>query len=304
MPEPVLITGGSSLLGLNWAVAMRRTHRVVLALHRRQVALTGTATLEASLGSVEDVRRMLATAGPSLVVHAAGLTNVEACEADPEQARHVNVALAECVAAACHAEGVRLVHVSSDHLFDGREPLAEEQQPPSPLNAYARTKAEAEARVLAAHPDALVVRTNFYGWGPSYRRSFSDRVIDALRDGRGVPLFEDVFYTPILASELARAAHELVGAGASGIVHVVGDERLSKFEFGRRIARAFDLDAALIQRNRLECASGLAPRPRDMSLSNRKARALLGRPLGSVDEHLAQLRAQEQAGQAGELRAL
>lgn len=305
MRGKLLITGGSGLLALNWAAAYRARQSVTLALHRRRIALPGVASYVTPLDTRADAIAMIEAVRPDAVVNAAGLTNVEACEADPSAARHVNVEIARHIAEVCDARGIALVHVSTDQLFAGHAPMVTETTPVAPMNTYARTKAEAERVVMAAHPGALIARTNFYGWGTRYRQSFSDRIIDALRGNEPITLFSDVFFTPVLASDVARAALELLDAGASGVKHVSGDERLSKHAFGLKLARRFGLDVSLIRDGLLrEAPGGLAPRPLDMSLSNEAARAILGRPLGNIDAQLAQLHEQEQSGLAEELKRL
>lgn len=304
MKPRILITGGSGLLALNWYAAIRDRFEVVLAMHERKLELNDAVVQKLSLDSVETLTASLKTISPSLVVHTAGCTSVETCEQKPALAQFVNVALAENVAKACTACGVPLVHISTDHLFTGAKALGTEDFPASPLNVYGQTKAEAETRVLAACPEALVIRTNFYGWGTSYRKSFSDVILAALRQQQELNLFDDVFYTPILADELVRTVHDLTARKASGIFNVVGSERLTKYEFGLRVAEAFDLDASRIRRGTLTEQKGLVRRPYDMSLSNSKTSALLGRELGSVSTHLKELRHQEQQGRAMELRKL
>jgi len=305
MNNPVLITGGSGLLALSWAQTLRAQHvPVALGLHERTIALAGVTACRLDLDSADAAGRTLDAVAPRLVVHTAGMTNVEGCEADPARAHWVNVMLADHVARACGARGIPLAHISTDHFVPGDRAMADERQPIEPLNAYARTKAEAETRVLEAHPRALVVRTNFYGWGPVYRQSFSERIVRALRRPAPITLFTDVYYTPILAEALVDAVHALSTRQASGVFNVVGDERLSKHEFGLRLAAAFGLDAGLIRAGRLADQPALVPRPLDMSLSNAKACAVLGRPLGSVAAHLARLREQEQLGLSKELQSL
>ena len=304
MNETIWATGGSGLLALNWAIGLRDRHPVTLGLHQREVALAGASTPRSSLDTVDQVLRALDVIGPRLVVHTAALTNVDVCEAEPRLAQHINTELAANVASACAQRDLPLVHISSDHLFAGDEASVDETQPVAPKNVYGRTKAEAESRVLEAHPDALVVRTNFYGWGPSYRRSFSDFIIDSLRKGETITLFTDVFYTPLLLESLRETVLELLRLKASGIYHVVGDERLSKHDFGIKVAERFQLDPNLIRQGRISDQPALVDRPHDMSLSNEKARGLLGRPLGGVDEQLALLHEQERVGIAQELRNL
>lgn len=304
MADGVLISGGSGLLALNWAIARRDIDNVTLGLHTRRVSLARVATHELTLDNDAAIEHALDQVEPSLVVHTAGLTSVEACEADPAAAHIINVTLAERLARICARQGVAMAHISTDHLVRGDRPLLDESVPPDPQNVYGATKAEAERRVLDANPQALVVRTNFYAWGPTYRRSFSEEVIDALRAGRSLTLFTDVYYTPILAEGLAHAVHDLVDRRLTGLVHVVGDERLSKYAFGLKLAEAFQLDAGPIREGRITDQPSLARRPLDMSLSNARARQCLGRPLGGVDVQLARLVAQEQQGQVNELKGL
>lgn len=304
MKPRILITGGSGLLALNWAMAMRRSNTVTLGFHNREVTLADVKTRKIDLESVDGLVREFETANPQIVVHTAGLTNVEECEIRPQLAQYINVELAANVAQACAELGLPMIHISTDHLFTGESPFVDESCMVAPINVYAQTKAEAEHRVLEAHPQALVIRTNFYGWGTSYRHSFSDTVIEALRAGKELTLFQDVFYTPILAETLALSSHELVNLKANGIFHVVGDDRISKYEFGLKIAQQFNLDSSLINSGYLADRPGMVSRPHDMSLSNQKTCKLLGRKLGGVGEHLARLHQQEQNGLAQELQKL
>jgi dTDP-4-dehydrorhamnose reductase len=100
---------------------------------------------------------------------------------------------------------------------------------------------------------------------------------------------------------LAAAVHELAGKGVSGVVNVAGDERLSKFEFGLRVAERFELPLNWIQRGSVATMKQQITRPLDMSLDNAKARGLLGRSLGSVNDYLADLQTQERTGRRSEL---
>jgi dTDP-4-dehydrorhamnose reductase len=300
----LLITGGSGLLALNWAIAVQERLSVLLGLHRRIVFLPSVESQHIDLESADRLTTQFETAQATIVIHAAALTNIEQCEANQDLAWHVNVVTAENVAKACNRLGILLVHISSDHLFSGEGSMAMEETSSSPINVYGRTKVEAEMRVLEICPTALVVRTNFYGWGTSYRRSFSDVIIDALRQQRPITLFEDVYYTPILIQDLVDAVHGLIDQKAVGVFNIVGNERLSKYQFGLRVADAFGLDARLIRSGNLSDVSNLVQRPRDMSLSNSKVCAAIGKEMGSLGRQLEKLREQELQGLAKELKSL
>jgi dTDP-4-dehydrorhamnose reductase len=256
------------------------------------------------LESIPSLVSLLERIHPDVVIHTAGLSSVERCESKPELARHVNVTLATNVAKACAFVGVKLVHISTDHLFSGLDSLVDEGHPVTPINVYGKTKAEAECAVLEINPQSLVIRTNFYGWGTSYRQSFSDNIINELRAGRVITLFQDVFYSPILIENVALAVHDLIDLNGSGIFNVVGDERISKFEFGIRIADHFDLDPHGISPCRLIDCENLVRRPHDMSLSNQKICSHLGRQLGGVDAHLSRLVQQQYDASINEMRNL
>lgn len=289
MRRAILVTGGSGLLGLNWAITRRASLDVTLAVHNRPIRLRGVSCRQIDLKSTEDLTRAVQDTGCSLVVHTAGMTNVESCEAAPDMARHVNVDLALNVARVCATANIPLVHISTDHLFGGDHGLIAENDPVMPINVYGRTKAEAEQRVLDLYPGALVIRTNFYGWGPSYRPSFSDQIITSLRARRPITLFRDVTYSPILMEPLIDAVHELVERRANGICHVVGDDTVTKLEFGRRLTHTFELDERYLLPSSIDDKPELVPRPRRMGLSNAKATAALGRRIGGITEHLALL---------------
>ena len=304
MTSKVFITGGSGLLALNWAIAIRDSHNVTLGLHKQAVKIHGVNTQKIDLDSVEHLAQVFDESGTNIVLHTAGYTNIEACEASPSRAWHINVNLANNVAEACAKLRLPLIHISTDHLYAGHEPMLDEFCVLKPLNVYGKTKAEAEVLVLESHPDSLVIRTNFFGWGSSYRQSFSDMIISSLRSGKELKLFTDVYYTPILAETLASAVHDLVKLKASGVVNVVGGERISKYNFGIDIARVFSLDAGLIKPSLLSDNVGLVKRPIEMSLSNQKACQLLGRELGNVTDGIIRLYQQEQIGQAREIGIL
>lgn len=289
MMGTLLLTGGSGLLALNWARAMAGQWHVHLVLNNRSVQLPGTDGQVIDLASAEAFGGALDRLRPDLVVHTAGLTDVERCEQDPAAAHFVNVTIAENVAMRCAERQIGLAHISTDHLFNGTSAMVDEVQPPQPLNVYGRSKAEGEARVLNSMPEAMVIRTNFYGWGPSYRRSFSDRIIDSLRRDESLGLFQDVYFTPILAEALIETVHGLATLGAAGIYNVTGDERLSKYEFGLKLAEIFGLDQNLIQPARLADRGELTRRPLEMSLCNKKVTDRLGHGLGDVATQLVRL---------------
>lgn len=296
MKPTLFITGISGLLGLNAALQCRSRFHVAGCYHSHPVGIEGVEAFRLDVADAAAVASALRQRRPDVVLHTAGLANVDACETRPALAARLNVEAAQHVARAARAAGARLIHISTDHLFSGEESMVSETEAPQPLNEYARTKLEAE-RVVAGHcPDALIVRTNFFGWGTPARQSFSDWILQSLAGGETLNMFTDVFYTPILINDLVEAALALLDKGATGIFNVAGSERLSKYEFGVQAARLYAYSDDRIRPARAENFPFKARRPLDMSLSVAKAEAALGRPLPSVAESLRGLRRLQSQG--------
>lgn len=289
------------MLALNWACRMRGHFGIYLGIHERDVRLRDTSSIRLRLDSPERLHEQLDRVRPDIIVHAAALTNVDECERSPDEAMHINVELAENVASVARSLGVKLVHISTDHVFDGRRAWCSEDDVPHPLNTYAASKLGAEERVGAIMPDALIIRTNFFGWGHARRQSFTDWIIHSLRHGSQITMFDDVYFTPILADRLAEYAHALIDKGQSGIFNIVGDERLSKYEFGLKVADAFGLPRERITRGHVAQSALVAQRPKDLSLTNTKAKKVLMRDFGNVAQYLTELRQQELDKRAAEL---
>lgn len=299
----VLITGGSGLLGVNWACAIRDRQEVLLGIHRCPVSLRGTCSVALDLDDPSRLTRQIEQLAPRLIVHTAGLASVDLCEKEPEYARKVNADYSLNIAHAAARVGAGLIHVSTDHLFEGGRSLYREEDTPSPLNKYGETKLLAEQFVAEAHPGALIVRTNFFGWGHAFRQSFSDWILANLSGGQPISMFDDVFFSPILADRLALAAHRLAEQGACGIYNIVGDERISKYEFALRLADRYGFSREPIRRSSIADANLPTKRPLDMSLDNSKARESLAGSLGTIADFLGELERQEKAGRRAEVFA-
>lgn len=300
----ILLTGGSGLLAVNWLFSKRSDFVVYLGLNERQIQPHDCHILTLDFTSEQNLLKQVESVAPSFVIHTAGLTNVEKCEDNPELAFSINVELSRIIAKVTRILDIPMVHISTDHLFSGISSLVHEDEPINSINVYGRTKAQAESAVIEINPKVLIIRTNFYGWGTSYRKSFSDQIIQSLRNHQTLHLFDDVHYTPIFVDDLIQTVHDLLDKKAKGIFHVVSDDRISKYEFGILIAEEFGLDKRLIHKCTLQSQIKLVKRPVDMSLSNRKVCELLGRNLGKVKQHIALLHKQEIDGKIKEIQLL
>lgn len=151
-----------------------------------------------------------------------------------------------------------------------------ENDPVAPLNVYARTKLAAEL-LAQQHPQAIVLRTNIFGWRPlGGEISFGEWVLRSLRDGAPLTMFHDVMYSPIATPLFSGMVEQCVKAGISGLYHAGGGENLSKFEFALKVADTFGLPADKVVRISVADKPFAALRPRNMALDSSKLANALG----------------------------
>jgi dTDP-4-dehydrorhamnose reductase len=290
----ILVTGASGLLGASVALLAQEQGRQVVGLyHRHPVRMDGVKSLEADLADPVETRRIFLEVKPSIVVHCAAATNVDWCEEYPEEADRINVKMPATIAEAAAQSGARLLYVSTDSVFDGERGNYAETDTAAPVNVYAKTKFQGEKEVLRHHPAALIARVTLYGWNAQNKESLAEWILKQLTLGKVVPGFSDIHFCPVLANDVAEVLLSLLDQNLTGVYHIVGSERVSKYEFARRVALTFGFDPDQVDLTLLADAKLKARRPRDTSLNTEKICAALGRPMPDVEAGLrrfAQLR--------------
>ena len=293
MKQSILLTGGSGLLSLNFALVGQDRYNIILGLNKKIISIRNITSIKLNLNSISKIRSEILKLNPKIIIHNAGLTSVEECESNPSLAFHINSQLTTFIADICKDLDILLIYISTDHLFDGKNSFSIENQQLNPINNYAKSKAIAEKYVMDVCKKIIIARTNFFGWGPNYRSSFSDKIIYSLRKKEKIFLFEDVFFTPILTSVLFECLIELVNKKKYGIFNIVSKERFTKYDFGVMLSKVFKLDQNLILKNKLSCSKNLTKRPYDMSLSNKKIVSNLTYRIPNIIEQMKILKQQE-----------
>ncbi|MBF0251655.1 MAG: SDR family oxidoreductase [Alphaproteobacteria bacterium] len=282
-----MITGASGLLGhALCSMLVARGLRVVGVTHTHSIDVPGVEDVQADLSDADAARAVVAKVRPSVIIHAAAVTNVDHCEEDPDFAMAFNANLPGMLAKEADALNAKFVFISTDMLWRGDKSFVDEKEPPAPMNVYARSKMSGERQVLEACPTAIVARTNFYGLGRPWRKSFSDWVIDSLSGGASIKGFADVYFSPLNMTQLCGLLIELVGRDASGIFHFAARDRVSKYDFIHRLAEIMGLDVGLLAKAHVADLHLAAPRPMDMSLATDKISGVVGRSMPSVEDGL------------------
>lgn len=282
----LLISGASGLLGINLALEACKQHEVIGIVHNNVVRTRDFQVVHADLRAEGEAERLIDQYQPDWVINCAALADLEACEANPPLAKKMNQDLPARLAAYVTRGGARLLHVSTDAVFDGRRGEYGEEDEPNPLSVYARTKLEGERAVQEINPQALIVRINIFGWSISGRRSLAEFFFNNLSSGKPVMGFTDVLFCPVLVNDLAQIFLTMMEQNLSGLFHVVAPEHLSKYDFGVELARRFGFDENLIRPTSVAEAGLVAARSPNLTLSVEKLQRHLRQPLPKVKEGL------------------
>ena len=274
----VLITGATGLLG-NPTVSTFRLQRHMDTL--------GLGHHELDITDADHVKARFETFRPDLVVNCAAYTKVDDCEANETHARRVNGEGAGNVARAAADCGARLIHLSTDYVFDGEatKPYQEEYPPSDPhkLSAYGRSKLLGEQLVRQHYPAAIIVRSSwlFGPDGPCFPRTILERA----RNGDSLRVVNDQTGSPTYAPDLAQALCELAQHDASGIFHITNAGQCSWYDFACELLKRARLDVP-IEPVSTDAFPRPAKRPMFSVLGNRKYQEATGMVLCRWNETL------------------
>ena len=299
----LLITGSSGLLGLNLSLAARDEHTVI-GVDRQTLSGVPFEQQRADLLDPGLADRILDATRPDWLIHCAALANLEACEANPQEAQRLNADLPGELAKACAKRDIQMVHISTDSVFDGaKDGIYTEADIPNPPSVYSATKLQGEKNVLSAHPKAVVARVNFFGWSLSGARSLSEFFFNNLSTGKRANGFNDVHFCPLFVGDLAATLLGTLEKSLSGLYHVVGSRAITKYDFGRAIARQFGFDEGLIHPISVSESGLTAKRSLNLRLSIHKLSTALGHKIPDFSTGLAKFYTQYQQGYPQKLRS-
>jgi len=282
-PRPILIVGGRDVLEDTFVRLCTLRNLPFRVLSEEEIA----RATPASIGALIDEVR------PWAVVYVGGYVGVDKAERDARACRRADVERPGLLAAACARHGVQLLTFSSDLVFDGRRGTPYlESTAVAPLSVFGRSKAEGEARVLAAFPDALVVRTGAC-FGPWDRHNFVTRTLDELAAGHHVAAAADATISPTYLPDLVHTVLDLLIDGESGLWQLANAGQTTWANLARQAAELASMDAKQVQGRSVSELGYLAPRPLYSVLGSERGALLPG-----LDNALERYLREWQAGRA------
>jgi dTDP-4-dehydrorhamnose reductase len=290
--ERILVVGSNGLLGQKVAEQLVRGFNYHVTLTSIETApvreLAAAPYLQADITNRKSVKDLVGTVNPDVIINCAAMTNVDACETEREIAWKINVGGVEHLIEAARKKPATIVHVSSDYVFDGKNGPYSEDDRPEPLSYYGKSKLAGENALRTSGLPYFVARTMvLYGQAEGVKANFALWLVNSLKDGQTVRIVDDQIGNPTLVDDLAFGLIRAVEMQRTGIYNIAGRDIVSRFDFAVALAKAFGLDASLIQPIKTSQLNQPAARPLRSGLITLKAEVDLGLKLSGVDQGLA-----------------
>lgn len=235
--------------------------------------------------NLESIEKCISKTNPDLIINCAANVNLDFIEKNPDIGRSVNADGPKNLAKVALKNKIRLVHISTDGVFDGNGSLYKEEDIPNPINKYGETKLLGERNIQEILDDYVIIRTNFYGINER-KMSLLNWIIQKLSQKEEIIGFNDIIFNPLEVSNLSKLVIDVVQSDFKGILHLASNDVISKYEFAMKVANIFNFDENLITKGTSNDVKLIASRPKNTSLSNKKAQKILTTKIDSLNESL------------------
>ena len=286
--KSIYITGGNGLLATN-LIQYLNSYKIRSSLRKYENLVSNTDYDLIDSKSYSSIKKKILEFKPNIIIHTAGMTDIEKSEKFPKIAYESNVKYSRELAKISSLIGCKFIYISTDHLFNDENVYNSEKSFPSPLNVYAKTKLLSEKTILKENKKSIILRTNFFDWGPLTKLSFLDHIYNNLSIGKKIYLFDDVYFNPVSIKVLSLVIEKLFNSNKSGIFNVTSNKSISKFLFGKKIANIFNLNEDLVVPISIKDKK-LVIRPKNLSLSNKKIINSLNYKFPSINKMLREVK--------------
>ncbi len=293
----ILVTGANGLLGQKLSAILDKDSEVELIATARSplsLKLKNGTFAQLDITNEEQVAKVISTHRPDVVINTAAMTQVDQCENDREQCWLANATAVQFLVSAVEKNHSKLIHVSTDFIFDGTEGPLDEDAEPHPVNYYGESKLAAEKIIQQSKCQWAIVRTVLV-YGITTDLSRSNIVLwvkKSLEGGKTINVVNDQYRTPTLAEDLATGCMLVAKRQAEGIFHISGREMMTPYDIAMETADYFGLDKNLIKATDSSTFKQPAARPLKTGFNIQKAERVLGYSPHRFKEGLALLASQ------------
>ena len=206
----ILIFGASGLLGSNY-INFSKYKKFIVHKNKNKINKNLVKKIEVHQFKIskKNISKILSQKKIDIIINCLGLTNVEKCEKFIDKSYYLNVEIPNIFANLAFKKGIKFVHISTDHFLSKQYPIKETDKKLKCLNVYSKHKLLSEKKILKTNNNTLIIRTNFFGKG-TYKKSFSETILNNLKKKTKIELFKNVFFTPIYLPILIKCIYQLI----------------------------------------------------------------------------------------------
>jgi UDP-4-amino-4,6-dideoxy-N-acetyl-beta-L-altrosamine transaminase/dTDP-4-dehydrorhamnose reductase len=289
LKKKILIFGASGTLGSNIIYYLKKKYNFIFAVHKQKIFFPNVRYFNFFKEDVIDeniLYKKINNIKPDIIINCAANTNLDYCERFPKKTIIINALFPDLLSRICKELSIKLVHISTDHLYNGKDYLKKSENfKTNTINVYAKQKLIAEDKILKNNPSSLIIRTNFFGYSLK-KNQLVDLIIKNADENKRTILYDDYFFTTISTKYLSFGIELLIKKNTSGIINIVSHETISKYDFGLKVFDILNLKKSLILKSKLNKKNHIAQRCKNLSLSNKKFKNITNIKIPSLDIQL------------------
>ena len=276
-----LVTGSAGLIGRQVVKDLSETHEVFSCYNKSKPEF-GIPT-KMDLLNHEMISNVLSEKNPDIVIHLGAMTAVDLCDTQQDNALKINSQATEILAKECSKINSFMVYVSTDYVFNGNSGLYKENDVTNPLGFYGKSKLLGEKSIQNFSSNWCIARTSTpFGLHPT-KKSFPIWVIENLQKQKQIDVLTDQFTSPTYVPSLSRMLIEISERHLTGIIHVAGASKISRYEMASLVSDKLGLDGKLLREISINDIKWEAQRPKDSSLNVSKAISILNQKPQKID---------------------
>ena len=240
----ICILGGSGLIGSSILTEKTNSEKIIYSYYKNEIKTNHEGVQINIPKDYEKLQRFLDLQKPDVVVNTISKSNPYYCEENQKETFEINVEFVKKISELSNKNNFRLIQFSSDYVFDGEKGKYTEKDKPNPINNYGNSKYMAEKFVLKNSLNTVIRTSQVFG--KNHNARFFNFVIENLRRGEKIDVYDDIFLSPTFVDDLITSLFKIIRKSLTGIFHVSGSECISKYEFAKYIAKVLKFDENLI----------------------------------------------------------
>jgi len=274
LKKKILIFGGSSLLGTNFIYFLQNKYNFTFNVYNYKYYLKNLNFVRLFKNiqdiSKKDIQKKIKKINPDIILNCLALSNVDKCEENIKESRLLNYEFSNILTDISYKLNIKYIFISTDQIYESTKRFKTENDKVLANNIYSKHKLLSEEYIQKKLSNFLIIRTNFFGHSP-YHKKFTEELIHNINNNVVSNLFYNYFTTPIYVKYLVKAIHLLIKKNKKGLFNIVGNQRISKLEFAKKILSNFkNKKTKLLKKTNFFSYKFKAKRNNDLSLSNKK----------------------------------